>query len=280
MRAVKGRISLAVLLAAAFGAVPVKAQSDDLVSAAKHGDLAAVNAMLRAGTDVNERKYRSFGGILGDGTALMQASADGHLEVVQALLAAKADVNATLSEKRDGETALTLAVRKGRVKVVPALLAANADVNHPCCGANALYEAARANNPDMVKALLPAKPDLNRVDPIRGRAALILAIESRYWEVARLLIEAGADVNLPGKIGSPVLLISGVIADYRDCNGSYLTPLGLASVRGNTEIVRALLAAKANPNLAQCDGKTPLALALENNRPDVAELLRGAGATQ
>jgi uncharacterized protein len=60
------------------------------------------------------------------GTALIQASQNGHLEVVRALLAANADVNAKLA---DGFTALMIASEKGHLDVVRALLAANADVN-------------------------------------------------------------------------------------------------------------------------------------------------------
>ena len=52
--------------------------------------------------------------------------ADGHLEVVQALLAAKADVNAKAA---NGGTALMVASQTGHLEVVQALLAAKADVN-------------------------------------------------------------------------------------------------------------------------------------------------------
>ena len=54
------------------------------------------------------------------------------------------------------------------------------------------------------------------------------------------------------------------------------TALGVASPLGRAEVVQALLAAKADVNLAQCDGKTPLMLALENGHQEVAELLRRA----
>ena len=58
--------------------------------------------------------------------ALMMPQYD-HLEVVQALLAANADVNA--KECRMVDTALMWASANGHVDVVRALLAANADVN-------------------------------------------------------------------------------------------------------------------------------------------------------
>lgn len=268
------------------------AQNGDLVAAAKNGDLVTVNQLLASGTDVNDRKFTIVGQYQsGDSTALMEASYRGYLEIVHALLAAKADVNATLSEKRDGETALTLAVQKGHVKIVEALLAAKADVNHPCCGVGALYDAVRANRPEMVKTLLVAKPDLNRMDPVGGRTALMYAIDSGRWDMARLLVAAGADVNRRSKNGftpllkiassdSPgslemtqLLLAAHADPDFRDCSMSFMTPLGFASVQGNTDIVKALLASKADANLEQCDGKTPLMLALQNNQQEVAEVL-------
>jgi len=300
----------AVMLAAmacGFTGIGAYAQSDGLVSAAKRGDLSTVNRLLQAGADVNQRKFASVGG-LGDATALMAASFNGSLDVVQTLLAAKADVNATLSEKKDGATALTLAVQEGHVDVVRALLAANADVDHPCCETSPLYFAARTANLSMVKVLLTAKPDLNR-QAISDTTALIRAIATGKPdspEIARLLIEAGANVNLSTTDGVTALtvavqrslatvrqlLAAGANVDFRWCSvtpgrraGAWVswdpghaTALGIASSLGKADVVQALLNAKANVNLAQCDGKTPLMLAVENDHPEVAELLRSAVA--
>ena len=56
------------------------------------------------------------------------------------------------------------------------------------------------------------------------------------------------------------------------------TPLMLASARGRSDTVRLLLAAKADVSAADDDGKTALVLALENEYPEVAELLLSAVA--
>lgn len=304
-----------VATACGFSGILAHAQTDDLVTAAKRGDVAAVNALLKSGADVNNRKFTFLDGS-GTSTALIEASFYGHLKVVQALLAAKADVDATRSEKKDGETALTLAVQKGHVEVVRMLLAANADVDHPCCSANALYEAARARNLDIVKVLLAAKPDLNRRSKISGTTALMWGISTGGLDIARLLLEAGADVNLSNNNGitalalavqgkSPeslamvrALLAAGASVDARNCNVPEMTnvspgrerivftydrarkatALGVASSLGRAEVVQTLLGAGADVNLEQCDGKTPLMLALENNHLEVAELLRSAVA--
>ncbi len=306
-----GAIRLAVVVAVcAFAGTGAYAQNDDLVSAAERGDSFAVKRLVQAGVDVNQRKFLYLG-VAGDATSLMVASYRGSLEMVQALLAAKADVDATLSEKKDGETALTLAVQQGSVEVVRALLAANADVDHRGPDVSALYAAARAANLDMVKVLLTAKPNLNRQGK-SGETALMWGISTGRRdspEIARLLIDAGAHVNLPNRNGVTALtlavqrdlptvqrlLAAGAEVDFRFCSVDASTPvrprgfvlswdrahttaLAIASTLGKADMVRALLAAKADVNLAQCDGKTPLTLALENDHQQVAELLKSAGA--
>ena len=72
---------------------------DDLITASGAGNLSRVNALIAAKADVNAKR--------GDGiTALMSASQNGHLAVAKALLAAKAEVNAKLLS---GFTALYMA---------------------------------------------------------------------------------------------------------------------------------------------------------------------------
>jgi ankyrin repeat protein len=55
--------------------------------------------------------------------------------------------------------------------------------------------------------------------------------------------------------------------------------LTIASAKGRSDIVSLLLAAKADVRAADDSGKTAVMLALENDHPDVAELLRRAAAT-
>ena len=90
---------------AAFAAI---APEDAIVTAAFDGNLAAVEALIKAGADVNFKVNEG-------GTALMMASQRGHTEVVRALLKGGADVDAT---DDSGVTALMLASEKGDVDVV------------------------------------------------------------------------------------------------------------------------------------------------------------------
>ena len=225
-------------MACGFTGTLANAQSNDLITAAGRGDLPAVNALLKAGADVNDDKNT----VLGPATALTEASSNGHLEVVQALLGAKADVNAKRGRNgKDGDTALTLASLNGHLNVVQALLAAKADVS--AGSIPALYDAAVAGNLDMVRVLLAAKPDLDWRDPICGTTALMQALApfsyalhhqltSRgSWDVARLLVEAGANVNVMATTGVTALKL---VAEES-------SPRSLA-------IVQALFAAQADVN--------------------------------
>lgn len=231
----------AVILAAmacGFTGTLANAQGNDLITAAGRGDLPAVNALLKAGADVNDDKNT----VLGPTTALIEASSNGHVEVVQALLAAKADVNAKRGRNsKDSDTALTLASLNGHVNVVQALLAANADVN--AGSVPALYDSAMAGNLDMVRVLLAAKPNLDWRDPICGTTALMQALAAFSfqgrnrltsrggWDVARLLVEAGANVNVMTTQGVSALML---VAEES-------SPRSLA-------MVQALLAAHADVN--------------------------------
>jgi ankyrin repeat protein len=113
---------------------------------------------LAQGASVNARERKGQ-------TALMWAAADGHVDVVDALLDAGADFRTPL---RSGFTPLFFAVRAGHAKVVFRLLEAGLDIN------------------------APMRPDQG---PGKPTTPLILAVENGHFELAAALLEAGADPN-------------------------------------------------------------------------------------
>ena len=119
--------------------------------AAAHGALARVEALIAWHVDVNAAS--NAGGI----TALFWASGWGHVEVVRALLAAGAGVNAA---DDDGNTMLIFASYNGHVEVARALLAAGTGVD----AANndddtALFTASYRGHVEVVRVLLAAGAD-------------------------------------------------------------------------------------------------------------------------
>ena len=52
------------------------------------------------------------------------------------------------------------------------------------------------------------------------------------------------------------------------------------TVKGNPELVKLLIARGADVNAKNKEGETALSLAIRNNMPEIAEILRQAGAKQ
>jgi serine/threonine-protein phosphatase 6 regulatory ankyrin repeat subunit B len=217
------------------------ARRNDLISAVGSGDLSRVKALLAAGADVNVKDREGF-------TALFNAP---NVEVLRVLLGAKPDLNA---KDRDGDTALARFIRlsgNSWTWAVPALLVAGADPNARASDwFTPLMWAAMGGNLDVVRALLDAKADAN------AKAGGFTVAEYAYGhEDAMLMLRHAGPDRLTG-----------------------FTALMMASANGRQEVVKALLDAKADVNARAGDGTTALIMAIQNNHPEVAQLLRSAGA--
>jgi uncharacterized protein len=229
-----------------------------LMTCARTGDAPAVKALLVHGADPKAREPEH------DQTALMWAAAQMYPEVVALLIDFGADVRArsrSYSQTVVGEQTQ----RAGREEL-------NYDVMRG--GSTPLLFAARAGDAESAKLLLSAGANANDSLP-DGTSALVLAAHSGQGNVAAVLLDKGADPNVLG---------------------SGYTALHAAVLRSDLNLVKALLAHKADPNvrmtrgtpvrrnttdfnlLEPLVGSTPYLLAAKFLEPEIMQTLAAAGA--
>ena len=221
--------------------------AQDLLEAVKAGDVNRVNELLAGDpTLVNARDASGNSAILlaiyygrkqveeillahGVELDLFEAAAAGALDRVKTIVDEDVDVSADLVNTfaPDGFTALGLAAFFGHEDVAAYLLSRGAQVN-------------------------TASHNRMRVMPLHS------AVAGRHIGIARLLLEAGADVNAKQADG--------------------FVPLHGAAQNGQVEMIELLMEHGANVNTPDDDGKTALAYALDEGHVEAANLLRRHGA--
>jgi len=171
-----------------------------------NGNAPIVELLLDAGIDANTT--------LAEGeSVLMTAARTGALEVVKLLLDHGADANGV--EAWRGQTALMWAAAEGHARVIPTLLSAGADVTaRSHRGWTALLFAVRQGQIDVVQTLLEAGVDVEESLPVAnetqrggtsaeaqatGLNAFLLAAANAHYELAALLVDRGADVNVASR---------------------------------------------------------------------------------
>ena len=170
---------------------------------AVHGQMPnTAQLLIDAGADV--KKANSYGV-----TALYIAARAGDSVATRMLLAAGADANAALPAS--GETVLMTAAKAGNADVVRALLTGGIDVSLAALGearaAARVAEGAGYTTP-VNPALDTNYADVNARERLYGRTALIIAAVEGHLEVARMLVEAGSDLNIVDAEGSTALSLA------------------------------------------------------------------------
>lgn len=222
-----------------------------LMWAAAENNVGAIRVLVANGADVAARTGDPASGAAGgvfstevgltrdarsgpSFTALLFAAQLGQLEAVRVLIELGADVNDTFP---DGTSALVVAAMNGQHEVGIHLIAQGADVNAADQGWNALHQVIRLR-----------RTNIGHMPPPEGRGA------RSSMDLIHALIEAGVDVNAP------------MTADFRDgyrnrLNRVGATPFLLASKNVDTEVMRVLLDAGADPLVPNADLTTPLMVA-------------------
>jgi ankyrin len=248
-----------------------------LMTCSYTGNAAAVRALLQRGADVNAREN------IESQTALMWAAAQGHEDVLKSLLAAGADVGhrsrarqhfvcfttqcgntgfSRMNERaqkvvsRGAYTALLFAARRGDVESVRLLLDAGAPIEEQGGdGYTPLLMAAHSGHTQLTKFLLErgASPNASGA----GYSPLHTAVLRGDLEMVNALIGAGA--HLGSQISEPApmerftdkwMVLPLAVVGY--------TPFQLAAKYAEVPIMRALLRAGDDPNVASPDRMTAL----------------------
>lgn len=269
MRRVLGFGMVAMLSATSlFGA------SSDVADAAMRGNREAMRVLLQRKADVNAPQI--------DGTtALHWAVRADDLDLADMLL--KAGANPSVANN-DGATPMLLAAINGNAAMLERLIKAGADPNAPVTseGNTPLMLASRTGKIDAVKVLLDRRANVNAREKWGDTTALMWAVAEKHSDVAKLLVEQRADVNaktkfVPNTTGRGFEGASPTAAPTdlppQEQSGGLLTPLMFAAREGDLESARILVAAGADVNAVDGDGKNALGLAIFSGNYDLASFL-------
>lgn len=190
-----------------------------LFAAARNGHLEAVERLVAAAADVRRPNVAGL-------QPAHVAASGGHVDIVQHLVRHGADVNA---KGHRGLTALHDAASHGHAHVVAYLASQNADVdaqsNHE---ETALYQAASKGYTEIVTCLLDARAR-TEIKNSWGETALHGAISGEHSDVVKALVRNGADINATNRLE--------------------VSPLHVAAKGGSPEILEYLL----NQNASEQD---------------------------
>lgn len=167
-----------------------------LLDAAAAGRTTEVSRLITAGGDLEVRDAQGR-------SPLLLAVAGNHVAIAKALLAAGANINAQAANR---DTPWLLAGAAGRAEIVAAMIPLKPDLTiRNRYGGNALIPACERAHVETVKLLLTSGIDLNHVNDLGWTCLLEIVILGdggpRHQEVAKLVLDAGADPSLADKDG-------------------------------------------------------------------------------
>jgi len=157
----------------------------------------------------------------------------------------------------------------------------------------ALREAVNLNDIDAVKELLRQGVDVDERNDFDGLTALMLASMRGDMELARLLLENDADVNIKASGGTTafifaassghtelasLLLEEGAEINEKDNLGC--TALILAAISGSTEAARFLIRKGAEINAKDILGYTAQMQAEKRGHTEITQMLQEAAETR
>jgi ankyrin repeat protein len=208
-------------------------------------------------------------------TPLQYAVYDNNAAEVRRLL--KAGANVSLASNY-GATPMGLAAETGNAEIIKLLLDAGADPESPNAdGQTALLLVARTGNVDAANLLVDHGAKVDAKEKWGGQTPLMWASARRHPQMMQYLISKGADINARS-----------IDRDYqrhvtaegrpKSLDSGGFTPLHYAARENCLACVKVLVDNKADLNLQDPDGVSPLLVAIMNANWDLAKQLIEAGA--
>lgn len=229
-------------------------------------NLESVRILLKAGVDPNAKKDGVY-------TPLCTSIRDNRADILQLLLANKADPNVPASEYPTFKC-----ITHNRVHFLPTLVAAGANLSSP---KGIIETAVGCNNMEALNWLLDQGLNPNDKSP-KGSTPLTTAIRDNRIDVVELLLSRGADPNIRGQdwpvcmaVRNPPILkkILTVLAEPRAFKGV----MEMAVVANQLESVKLLLAAGVSVEDKNGGVFSPLTTAIREDRTDIVQYLLTEG---
>ncbi|XP_055375684.1 ankyrin-1 [Condylostylus longicornis] len=239
-----------------------------------------VEILLQHKADPNRKIYNT-----GE-TVLHVAAKMGNVKVVEILLQAGSEINTTNNK---GQTPLMTAISNGNEEVAFYLLTKEAKINlQDDQGFTAIYYAAVMNNVRLTSHLLQ-----NGARPFVTHYLLHICVQNNFLEIARLLIEAGENVNIRFSGYTPLYLAikqcNADMVDYLLKNGAqkfnrsvtkefHVAVQNAESLNDFIKVARVLLDHGVCMDDENYWGETPLMTAIMLEQFEIAAFLIKEGA--
>jgi uncharacterized protein len=307
-------VALAFEISLAAGAAEVSGETP-LMTAAYHGDVKAMRALLDRGAKVDDKTQYGMTALYYacGATPIADQPYRGSPDAVRLLLDRGADPNAAAT--RTGHTPLMTAVDNDSLEDVKLLVAHGAAVNaRDTYGGSALADALARRRWPIAAFLVERGADVNAVPDVNGQTPLMIAIAAvppltsvpadgsdpragkallDAVDVVKSLLDRKAEINPRGTNNQTPLTLAatqchalvvrdllerGAEVNARSKTMAGATALILAARCGNLPMAGALLAKGADVNLRDDLGRAALDLAEKNQQEPMIELLEKAGA--
>ena len=191
---------------------------------------------------------------------MLDAAERGDVSTINRVVTAGGSVNVKDDLAR---TPLHLAVAADKLDAFKLLLTEGADINAVAHDLDTPWLLAGARGrTEMLRLMLPKGPDLSKRNRYGGNA-LIPACHHGHVETVKLLLGTRIDVNHVNDLGWTCLLEAVILGDGGP---------------RHQEIVRAVLKAGADANIADRKGDTPLSHARAKGQTQIIAILEAVGA--